>query len=147
MIDGPAHDDDRAVRAAGGLIWRRSPAEPSRFEVVLVHRPKYGDWSLPKGKREPGETDEQTALREVDEETGFACRLGPELPTIRYRDHHGRPKVVRYWAMTVESQFERAPDDEVDEWRWLPEAEALVRLSYEHDRKVITALRTVADLP
>jgi 8-oxo-dGTP diphosphatase len=125
------------VKAAGGVILRQGADGP---EVAIVHRPKYDDWSLPKGKHEPGETEELTALREVDEETGFACRLGPELPSIRYRDHHGRPKLVRYWAMTVESQVERAPDDEVDEWRWMPEAEALVRLSYPHDRKVIAAL-------
>ena len=147
MIDGPTHDDDGVVRAAGGVVWRRSSAEPSTLEVVLVHRPKYDDWSLPKGKREPGETDEQTTLREVDEETGLVCRLGPELPSVRYLDNHGRPKVVRYWAMTVASQTERSPDDEVDEWRWLPEAEALARLSYERDREVITAVRTVVDPP
>ena len=148
MIDGPAHDDgDGAMRAAGGVVWRRSPAEPSTVDVVLVHRPRYDDWSLPKGKREPGETDEQTALREVDEETGLTCSLGPELPSVRYHLASGRSKVVRYWAMTVEEQTERFPDDEVDEWRWLPEAEALTRLSYERDRTVIAVLRQVISRP
>jgi 8-oxo-dGTP diphosphatase len=133
------------VRAAGGAVWRRSPADPAVREVALVHRPKYDDWSLPKGKRERGETDEQTARREVREETGLTCRLGAELPSVRYVDNRGRPKTVRYWAMTVDSQTERPPDDEVDEWCWLPEAEALARLSYPYDQEVVIALRTVAE--
>ena len=133
------------MRAAGGAVWRRSPGDPATREVAVVHRPKYDDWSLPKGKRERGETDEQTARREVQEETGLTCRLGAELPSVRYVDNRGRPKLVRYWAMTVDSQTERSPDDEVDEWCWLPEAEALARLSYAHDQEVISALRTVAE--
>ena len=134
------------VRAAGGVVWRRSSTEPDTLEVALVHRPKYDDWSLPKGKRDPGETDGQTALREVREETGLSCRLGPELPSVHYADNRERPKTVRYWAMTVESQTERPPDDEVDEWRWLPEPEARARLTYERDRGVVAALHTVAGL-
>jgi 8-oxo-dGTP diphosphatase len=82
-----------AVRAAGGAIWRRSPA--GDLEVVLVHRPQYDDWSLPKGKVDPGESDEQAAAREIQEETGIVPRLGPELPSTRYRDRFGRPKLVR----------------------------------------------------
>jgi 8-oxo-dGTP diphosphatase len=128
-------------------VWRRSATDPAVLEVVLVHRPKYDDWSLPKGKREPGESDEQTARREVEEETGLTCRLGPELPTERYIDHRGRPKSVRHWAMTVASQTERPPDREVDEWCWLSEADALARLSYEGDRLVLGALRTVVEPP
>jgi 8-oxo-dGTP diphosphatase len=136
---------DEVVHAAGGLVWRRTGGDDGPFEIVVVHRPKYDDWSLPKGKRDPGETDEQTARREVEEETGLRCRLGPELPSVRYVDERrGRPKAVRYWAMTVESQTERPPDDEVDEWRWLPEAEARARLTYERDRTVLAALHTVA---
>ena len=81
------------VRAAGGVVWRRNGAGP--VEILLVHRPRYGDWSLPKGKCDKGESDEDCALREVEEETGWRCRLGPELPSTRYRDNKDRSKVVR----------------------------------------------------
>src|SRR5947208_721849 len=86
------------VRAAGGLVTR---TRPGGVEVLIVHRPRYDDWSLPKGKAEPGETDEDTALREVEEETGYRCRLGAELPTVYYEDRRGRQKQVRFWHMTV----------------------------------------------
>jgi len=86
------------VRAGGGIVWRRVPAG---LEVVLVHRPAYDDWAFPKGKAEPGETDEEAAVREVREETGLSCRLGAELPSTTYEDGQGRPKIVRYWSMTV----------------------------------------------
>ncbi len=86
------------VRAAGGVVWRRSGPD---LEVLLIHRPRYDDWSLPKGKAESGEDDVDTAAREVAEETGLVCVLGPELARIRYTDRNGRPKVVRYWSMTV----------------------------------------------
>jgi 8-oxo-dGTP diphosphatase len=134
------------VRAAGGAVWRpagESEGDGGR-EVMLVHRSRYDDWTLPKGKHEPGETDEQTAVREVEEETGLRCRLGAELPTVHY-EVRGRPKVVRYWAMTVEADLGREADDEVDAWEWVPEAEAVARLTYEHDRMVLSALRGVVN--
>jgi 8-oxo-dGTP pyrophosphatase MutT (NUDIX family) len=117
------------VRAAGGVVRRGD-------DVLLVHRPKYDDWTLPKGKLDPGETDEQAALREVEEETGLRCRLGRELPTIRYDDRHGRAKQVRYWEMEPESG-EFVPNAEVDEVRWLPPAEALALMTYDRDRDVL----------
>ena len=92
-------DEQPVVRAAGGVVWRRSDAG---LEVLLVHRPRYDDWSLPKGKADPGEDDVDTAAREVAEETGLAGVLGPELARIRYTDRNGRAKVVRYWSMTVD---------------------------------------------
>ena len=97
-----AHDD--VLRAAGGVISRRN--ERGEVEVLLVHRPHHGDWSFPKGKREPGETDEECALREVWEETGLRCALASELPPVSYRDGQGRRKTVRYWTMTADGDAE-----------------------------------------
>jgi 8-oxo-dGTP diphosphatase len=125
------------VRAAGGVVWRRRPS--GELEVLLVHRPAYDDWSLPKGKADGEEPDEVAALREVEEETGLRCQLGPPLPATSYRDRQGRPKVVRYWAMhPVAGQA--GGHHEVDAVRWLPIAEAIDALSYERDRAVLDAL-------
>jgi 8-oxo-dGTP pyrophosphatase MutT (NUDIX family) len=134
------------VRAAGGVVWRRVPAG---IEVVLVHRPAYDDWALPKGKVEPRESDEEAALREVREETGLSCRLGPELPSTTYRDAEGRPKVVRYWAMTVlpgtgaiaNAQPALLPEakDEIDDLLWAPVDEARQRFTYARDVVVLDA--------
>ena len=130
----------REVRAAGGVVWRRGP--DGEAEVLLVHRPRYDDWSLPKGKREPGETDEACARREVEEETGLLVTLGAELPEVRYRDHRDRPKVVRYWVMEpLGDAAAFTPNDEVDEIRWCSIADARAQLSYAHDRDLVTALR------
>jgi 8-oxo-dGTP pyrophosphatase MutT (NUDIX family) len=129
------------VQAAGGVVWRRSP-EGGGLEVLAVHRPRYDDWSLPKGKLTDGETHAAAALREVEEETGLRCVLGPELPSISYRDRFDRPKTVRYWAMTpVEGEF--SPGDEVDEVRWLGVDQAVDLLSYDRDRPVLRALAAV----
>ena len=125
------------MRAAGGVVWRRAGTDG--LEVLLVHRPKYDDWSLPKGKCGDGEDDLACALREVEEETGLACRPGPELPTTEYRDPRGRPKHVRYWAMAPAGGAFEA-DDEVDEVQWLPLEGALDRLDHVHDRQVVEAL-------
>ena len=120
------------VRAAGGIVTRDG-------EVLLVHRPKYDDWTFPKGKLDAGETDEQAAVREVEEETGLRCSLGRELPSTSYTDSRGRPKIVRYWQMQAEEgEFE--PTDEVDEIAWLGTDEAAERLTYAHDRRVLEAL-------
>lgn len=125
------------VRAAGGAVWRRGP--DGGLEVLLVHRPRYDDWSIPKGKCDPGEPDEACARREVAEETGLSCSVGPELPSQRYVDHRGRDKVVRYWAMSVVAGDGRL-DHEVDEVVWLPLAAAGRRLSYARDAAVLDAL-------
>ena len=131
------------VRAAGGIVVRPGSDGP---EVLVVHRPRYDDWSFPKGKRDPGETDEQTALREVLEETGLACRLGRELPEVRYRDHQDRPKVVRYWVMWPLDAHGQGtafvPNDEADEAIWSPVGEAARLLTYEHDRALSRSLGT-----
>jgi 8-oxo-dGTP diphosphatase len=118
-------------------VWR--PGPDGEVEVLLVHRPKYDDWSLPKGKCTAGEDDLACALREVEEETGLRCEPGAELASSSYRDSRGRPKMVRYWAMEPRSgSF--TPHDEVDETRWLPRREAAATLSYARDREVLESL-------
>jgi 8-oxo-dGTP diphosphatase len=129
------------VRAAGGVVWRRS--KKGRLDVVLVHRPGYDDWTLPKGKRDRDERDEDTARREVEEETGLDCCLGPELASTSYTDAKGRAKLVRYWAMRVKDERERSPDDEVDQWRWVALREAEQMLTYPRDQNVLQSLREV----
>jgi 8-oxo-dGTP pyrophosphatase MutT (NUDIX family) len=124
------------VRAAGGVVLRDGPDGP---DVLLVHRPAYDDWSLPKGKAHRSESDEACALREVEEETGLRCSLDRELPSTRYRDGKGRPKVVRYWAMRPVAGEARA-QAEVDDIRWLPLDEARERLTWPRDRDVLDAL-------
>jgi 8-oxo-(d)GTP phosphatase len=125
------------VRAAGGVVRRRVDG---RVETVLVHRPRYDDWSLPKGKLLDGESFEDAALREVMEETGLRCRIGVELPTTRYRDASGSPKVVRYWSMDLEDGSDLRPSLEVDDARWLSLPEARTSLSIERDRDVLDAV-------
>lgn len=125
------------VTAAGGVLWRRGSA--GEVEVLVVHRPRYDDWSFAKGKCDPGETFAETAEREVLEETGFSVEFGPELDEVRYHDHKGRSKLVRYWAMTV-TAGDFAPNDEVDEVRWLRVDEAADLVSYPHDAALLDGL-------
>jgi 8-oxo-dGTP diphosphatase len=119
------------VRAAGGLVQRDDG------RIAIVHRPRYDDWSLPKGKLDDGETWEQAALREVHEETGVRAELGEELPSDSYTDNKGRPKTVRWWRMRTVGDDGFAPDDEVDELRWVTPEEAAALLSYDHDRRLV----------
>jgi 8-oxo-dGTP diphosphatase len=128
---------EKRIEAAGGVVMRRGPEET---EIVVVHRPRYDDWSFPKGKLDPGETFEEAALREVREETGLICRLGPELAFAHYDDNKGRPKVVRYWLMAVIEDPGFEPNDEVDELRWLTPVEAADLLTYSRDSKLVKAL-------
>ena len=115
------------------------PGADGEVEVLLVHRPKYDDWSLPKGKCTEGEDDLACALREVEEETGLRCEPGAKLASSSYHDSRGRPKTVRYWAMEPRSgSF--TPHAEVDEARWLPRSEAAAVLSYARDREVLASL-------
>jgi 8-oxo-dGTP diphosphatase len=119
----------RHVRAAGGVLVRDG-------RIALVHRPKYDDWSLPKGKLNDGESWEDAALREVREETGLSCALREELDSVEYTDPKGRPKTVRYWRMDpLAGEF--APNDEVDELRWLDPDDAARCLTYDHDRQLV----------
>jgi 8-oxo-dGTP pyrophosphatase MutT (NUDIX family) len=132
-------DDRLLVRAAGGVVWRRSG---ETVEVVLVHRPRYDDWTLPKGKVDVAESDEEAALREVFEEASIRASLGAELPSTTYLDRSGKDKRVRYWAMTV-VDGSPAGDNEVDLAEWVSLDEARSRLSYTHDVAVLDALEGV----
>jgi 8-oxo-dGTP diphosphatase len=124
--------EDADVLAAGGLVLRDG-------DIAVVHRPRYDDWSLPKGKLDEGEDFEQAALREVQEETGLSCRLGRELGDATYRDNKDRAKLVRYYEMHPEGG-EFTPNDEVDELRWVPVSEACELLSYDFDRELVAKL-------
>jgi 8-oxo-dGTP diphosphatase len=115
------------------VVWRRSTA--GDIEVLLVHRQGREDWTLPKGKVEPGESDEACAVREVEEETNLRCALGPEVGLVRYRDQRGRPKTVRYWS--VEAAGEAAPRHEVDAVRWVPLPRAAGELTDPRDRELL----------
>jgi 8-oxo-dGTP diphosphatase len=128
--------EDGAVRASGGVPVRLGEKS---LEVLVVHRPRYGDWTFPKGKREPGETDEECAIREVEEETGLRCALEEELPSTSYVDHHGRPKLVRYWRMRPLSEELRL-EHEADDARWLSPAEAARLLTYDRDLEVLRSV-------
>lgn len=125
---------NRALLAAGAVLWRPLDVTGAA-EVAVIHRPRYDDWSLPKGKVDPGETGPVAAVREVEEETGFRAHLGRRLTTVSYPVDQGR-KTVRYWAARcVSGQF--TANDEVDELRWLSAAQAMKALTYSRDRKVL----------
>jgi 8-oxo-dGTP pyrophosphatase MutT (NUDIX family) len=121
------------ISAAGGVLVRTGQGGR---EVAVIHRPKYMDWSLPKGKLEPGEGWLEAALREVEEETGYRCEASTELPPVSYLDRKARRKLVRYWLMEpVAGEFE--PHGEVDELRWVGREQAEYLLTYPHDRELV----------
>jgi 8-oxo-dGTP diphosphatase len=122
------------VRAAGGIVRRDIGSE-----VLVVHRDRYDDWSFPKGKAESGESDEDCALREVEEETGLRCALEDELPSTSYTDAAGRPKRVRYWLMRPVGG-ELAFRHEVDDARWVSLVDARVLLTYQRDVDLLESL-------
>jgi 8-oxo-dGTP diphosphatase len=126
---------DAQVQAAGGLVVRADG------RIAVIHRPRYDDWSLPKGKLEPEESFETGALREIEEETGIRGRIVEELAPTRYLDRKGRDKIVRWYRMDLDGEpLAFAPNDEVDELRWLTPSEARDLLSYEHDRSLVETL-------
>lgn len=132
----PRAKGETVIRAAGGVPFRTGE---HGVEVLVVHRPRYDDWTFPKGKAERDETDEACALREVEEETGLRCELLGELPDTRYRNSLGRPKRVRYWLMQPlvgELSFR----NEVDTARWVAPDEARELLSYSRDLAVLEGL-------
>jgi len=118
------------VRAAGGIVVRDG-------SVLLVHRPKYDDWSFPKGKLEEGESWEEAAAREVEEETGLRCEVGDLVGSTRYFVLQG-PKEVRYYRMVGAGDAQA--QNEIDELRWAPLAEAHDLLTHERDRRLLERL-------
>jgi 8-oxo-(d)GTP phosphatase len=131
----------KAVLAAGAVLWRPN-GDPAAPEIAIIHRPRYDDWSLPKGKVDHGETEPVAAVREVHEETGYTSHLGRRLAAVSYPVEQGIKK-VRYWAARrVGGEF--TPNAEVDELKWLPVSEAMKQLGYPDDRKV---LRRFAEYP
>ena len=129
-------DQPVEVRAAGGVVTR---ARDGRVEVLVVHRPAYDDWSLPKGKLEPGETESVAAQREVLEETGVDAEITGSAGSVHYTDRRGRAKRVEYFTLTPRSESPRAPDDEVDVVAWWSAARAVDELTYPHDRDLVPA--------
>ena len=127
--------DEPEVRAAGGIPWRQ-PGDT--LEVLVIRRPRYDDWTFPKGKLDPGETWEQAAVREVWEETAIVAVLSTEIAGTRYRDRYGCAKQVRYWTMRVVSGSFK-PHAEVDEIRWVTHDAAEETLSYARDLDVLRA--------
>jgi 8-oxo-dGTP diphosphatase len=131
-------DDAGVVRAAGGIVAHRG--DDGRWRVLLVHRPRYDDWTFPKGKADDGERPEETARREVEEETGLRCRLVAPLGETSYVDGRGRPKVVRYWRMEAEHETPFVPNPEIDELRWCTGEEAAALLTYPRDRELLDSM-------
>jgi 8-oxo-dGTP diphosphatase len=128
---------DDTIRAAGCVLWRRSPID-GELEICLVHRPKYDDWSHPKGKLKRDEDPLAGALREVEEETGYLAVPGARLPTVHY-EANGRPKQVHYWAAEA-TGGSFTPNREVDRILWLPPQVARNHLTQPRDRELVDAL-------
>ncbi len=142
---------EHTTTAAGGIVWRHraspssEPGDTRRVEVLVAHRPRYDDWTFPKGKPEAGEDLTVTAVREIAEETGLRVRLGHPLPDTSYRIADG-PKVVSYWsARTVGPELEFEPNHEVDEVRWLRLGEARTLLTYKHDVELLEAFGEIRE--
>ena len=124
------------IHAAGGVLWRQAAnGNGELIEVAVIHRPRYDDWTIPKGKLNPGEIELEGAVREIAEETGYRVTIERPLGEVNYLKD-GRPKVVRYWAMRAEGGI-FTPSREVDELRWLPVPEAMRLITVDRDRELL----------
>jgi 8-oxo-(d)GTP phosphatase len=121
------------IEAAGGLLWR---ATQNEIQIAIVHRPNYDDWTLPKGKRDLGESWQQTALREIKEETGCIAKLDAFAGSTAY-SVRGTAKVVLFWHMSLLEDCQFRPNSEVDKLHWLSSEEALQKLDYENERRLL----------
>ncbi|WP_188827889.1 NUDIX hydrolase [Nocardia camponoti] len=131
------------IHAAGAVLWRERGGQPDDIEIAVIHRPKYGDWSLPKGKLDPGESPLVAAVREVGEETGLPCTLGRYLGHVTYPiPGHRKLKRVDYWAAKA-TTGDFVENAEVDEMRWIPLEQVMDQLSYPMDRQIVRAFTRV----
>ena len=121
------------ITAAGGVVWRTAPSDA---KVVVIHRPRYDDYALPKGKLDPGETFEEAALREVHEEIGAVCQITGFVDVTSYSVGEA-PKIVVYFNMEPKDEVLFVPNDEVDYLQWLEPEEAREKLSYQSEREVL----------
>ena len=135
MNDTQDNSND-VIQAAGGLVWRHSAGGP---EVVLIHRPRYDDWSFPKGKMEAGETWTETALREVEEETGIHVVLDDFAGSFSYLVRQ-QVKVVLFWNMQIHKESSFVANDEVDQLKWLPVGQAIALLKYGFEQDLLRAV-------
>jgi len=124
----------KVIEAAGGILWKDSP---SGLKLAIIHRKRYDDWSLPKGKREPGESWQETALREVLEETGCRVTLGKFIGSTAYSINGQTPKVVMFWHMKAKKDCKFIPNPEVDKLKWVSPKNALKLLDYEDERSIV----------
>jgi len=135
-------ETDYQIMASGGVLIRKGGHEKNEFFYALIHRPRYNDWSLPKGKQESGEDALACALRETLEETGYTCTPVDEIGSSSYKDNRGRSKLVRFWLMRVtEGKF--VPNEEADSLAWLPFDLATKTLTYEKDREVLESAKAL----
>jgi 8-oxo-dGTP diphosphatase len=130
-----ANEQPKIMEAAGGVLWKETSMG---FKLAIIHRQRYDDWSLPKGKRKLGERWEETALREVLEETGCQATLGAFIGSTSYLvDAHISPKVVLFWQMHLLKEGQFVPNDEVDRLEWVHPQEALNTLDYPDERQIV----------
>ncbi|MCW2800160.1 MAG: hydrolase [Aeromicrobium sp.] len=134
---------ERITKAAGGIVWRKAQ---SGVEVLIIHRPSYDDWTFPKGKTDPGEALQATAVREIAEETGLRVRLGHPLGELTYPVVTGTKSVTYWCARSVGDEGPFEPNEEVDEIRWVSLAGAESQLTFDHDRTLLETFRGLVEV-